>query len=134
MVLLEMHNNKKSSPVLVIASSHFPSLDLKNINACQLLQDINNLRQEFLAFKRESKMKTIVDLKSTVQKLSCLLKKKECKTSELIKVDSHPEPIHNDSYSEILRKPMPQTLNTTNKNDNSSADNITKVNTRRRSI
>ena len=78
MVLLEMQNNKKSAPVLVTASSHFPSLDLKNIDACQLMQDINNLRQEFLTFKREKEMQTnaVVDLKSTVQELSYLLKKK----------------------------------------------------------
>ena len=50
-----------------------------------------------------------------------------------IKVDSHPEPTHKDSYSEILRKSMPQTLNTTYKNYNSSADNFTKVEKRRRS-
>ena len=133
MVLLEMQNNKKSAPVLVTASSRFPSLDLKNIDACQLIQDINNLRQEFLTFKREKEMQTnaVVDLKSTVQELSYLLKKKECQTPELIKVDSHPEPIH--SYSEILRKPMPQTLNTTYKNNNSSAGSFTKVEKRRRS-
>ena len=69
----------------------------------------------------------VVDLKSTVQELSYLLKKKECRTPELIKVDSHPEPTHKDSYSEILRKPMPQTLYTSHKNNNSSADNFTKV-------
>ena len=51
-----LHNNKKSAPVLVTASSHFPSLDLKNIDACQLMQDINNLRQEFLTFKYEREM------------------------------------------------------------------------------
>ena len=77
-VLLEMQINKKSSPILVTASSHFPSLDLKNIDACQLMQDINNLRQEFLTFEREREMQTnaVVDLKSTVQELSYLLKKK----------------------------------------------------------
>ena len=135
MVLLQMQNNKKSAPVLVTASSRFPSLDLKNIDACQLIQDINNLRQEFLTFKCEKEMQTnaVVDLKSTVQELSYLLKKKECQTPELIKVDSHPEPIHKDSYSEILRKPMPQTLNTTYKNNNSSAGSFTKVEKRRRS-
>ena len=129
MVLLEMQNNKKSTPVLVTASSHFPSLNLKNIDAFQLMQDINNLRQESLTFKRERKIQTnaVVDLKSTVQELSYLFKKKECKTPELIKVDSHPEPSHKDSYSEILRKPMPQTPNTPYKNDNSSVDNFVKV-------
>ena len=91
-----MQNNKKSAPVLVTALSHFPSLDLKNIDACQLMQDINNLRQEFLTFKCEKEMQTnaVVDLKSTVQELSYLLKKKGCQTPELIKVDSHPEPTH----------------------------------------
>ena len=79
------------------------------------MQDISNLRQEFMTFKREKEMQTnaVVDLKSTVQELSYLLKKKECQTPELIKVDSYPEPTHKDSYSEILRKSMPQTLNTT---------------------
>ena len=130
-----MQNNKKSAPVLVTASSHFPSLDLKNIDACPPMQDINNLREEFLTFKREREMQTnaVVDLKSTVQELSYLLKKKEYKTPELIKVNSHPEPTHKDSYSEILRKPIPQTLNTIYKNDNSSGDNFTKVEKRRRS-
>ena len=33
MVILKMQNNKKSAPVLVTASSHFPSLDLKDIDA-----------------------------------------------------------------------------------------------------
>ena len=99
------------------------------------MQDINNLRQEFLTFKRERKMQTnaVVDLKLTVQELSYLLKKKESKTPELIKVDSHPKPTHKNSYSEILRKPMPQIPNTTYKNDDSSADNFTKVERRRRS-
>ena len=120
-----MQNNKKSDPILVTVSSHFPSLDLQSIDACQLMQDINNLQQEFLTFKREREMQTnaVVDLKLTVQELSYLLKKKEYKTPELIKVFSHPEPTHKDSYSEILRKPMPQTMNRTYKNDNSSADN-----------
>ena len=100
------------------------------------MQDINNLRQKFLTFKCEREMQTnaVVDLKSRVQEQSYLLKKKECKTPELIKVDSHPEPTHKDSYSEILKKTMPQTLNTTYKNDNSSADNFTKLEKRRRSI
>ena len=77
MVLLEMQNNKKSAPVLVTALSHFPLLDLKNIDACQLMQDMNNLRQEFLTFKREKEMQTnaVIDLKSTVQELSYLRKK-----------------------------------------------------------
>ena len=75
----------------------------------------------------------VVDLKSTVQELSYLLKKKKCKTRKLIKVDLHPEPSHKDFYSEILRKPMPQTLNTTYKNNNTSADNFIKVEKRRRS-
>ena len=129
MVLLEMQSNKKSASVLVTASSHFPSFDLKNIDACQLMQNINNLRKEFLTFKREREMQTnaVVDLKSTVQESSYLLKKKECQILELIKVHAHPEPSHKDSYSEILRKPIPQTLNTTYKNNNSSADNFTKV-------
>ena len=78
MVLLEMQNNKKFASVLVTASSHFPSLDFKNIDACQLMKDVNNLRQEFLTFKHEREMQTnaVVDLKSTVQKLSYLLNKK----------------------------------------------------------
>ena len=98
------------------------------------MQDINNLRQEFLTFKHEREMQTnaVVDLKSTVQELS-YLKKKECQTPELIKVDSHLELTQKDSYSEILRKPIPQTLNTTYKNYNSSADNFTKVEKRHRS-
>ena len=91
------------------------------------MQNIN-LQQEFLILKSEKEMQTnaVVDLKPTVQELSCLLKKKECKTPELIKVDSH-EPTHKDPYSETLRKLMPQILNTTYKNNNSSADNFTKV-------
>ena len=51
-----MQNNKKSAPILVTVSSHFPSLDLKNIDACQLMQDINNLRQEFLTLKEKCKL------------------------------------------------------------------------------
>ena len=43
-----------------------------------------------------------------------------------MKINSHSEPTHKDSYSEILRKPMPQTLDTTYKNDNSSIDNLSK--------
>ena len=72
MVLLEMQNNKKSAPVLVTSSSHVLLLDLKNIDAFQLMQDINNLRKEFMTFKREREMQTnaVVDLKSTVQELS----------------------------------------------------------------
>ena len=60
------------------------------------MQDINNLQQEFLTFKHEREMQTnaVVDLKLTVQELSYLLKKKECKTLELIKVDSHPKLTH----------------------------------------
>ena len=70
-----MQNNKKT------VSNHFPSLDLQNIDACQLMQDINNLQQEFLTFKREREMQTnaVVDLKLTVQELSYLLKKKNTK-------------------------------------------------------
>ena len=34
-VILKMQNNKKSARVLVTALNHFPSLDLKNSDACQ---------------------------------------------------------------------------------------------------
>ena len=60
MVLLDMQNNKKSAPVLVTASSHFISLDLKNIDACQLLRHVNNLRKEFLTFKRGREMQLML--------------------------------------------------------------------------
>ena len=41
------------------------------------MQDVNNL-QEFLTFKHEREIETnaVVDLKFTVQELSCLFKKK----------------------------------------------------------
>lgn len=109
-VLLEMTSDKEhEAPTIVTATSHFPSLDITNLDAWQLMQDVTSLRQTFIDFKREKEADTIAftDLKLTVLELTALLKQKSNSTKHVESV-AQPQPIvetNVPTYTQVLKHP-----------------------------
>ena len=74
-----MHTLEKFAiPLLVTATSNFPSLDINNIDAATMHYDINTLKKDFLQYRmdKEAELSDIKSLKQAIVDLTAMIKEK----------------------------------------------------------